>query len=180
MKKFFPFLLIAFVSLFIFSCDNNDDVVQTPVNYTDYDTYSQSKDATGTFTSGENFTLSMDISIENTDVVLVYRKAGTYWQSVPKTYYLDNLAGYPTGRRLEYTFDFNTQEVNIMATANFNRVTEMSPTEAAQYLANQTFRVVLVPASAGKNANAVDLTDYNAVIKYYNIDESKIKTVKVN
>lgn len=178
MKKFLPVLMLAFVSLFIFSCDNDDD--NNNVAYQDYDTYSQSKDATGTFTSGENFTLSMDISIENTDVVLVYRKVGNYWQSVPKTYYLDNVVGYPTNRRLEYTFDFSTQEVNIKTTANFNQVSEMSTTEANQYLANQTFRIVLVPASAGKNANSVDTSDYNAVIKYYNIDESKIKTVKVN
>lgn len=167
MKKFLPILLLAFVGLFIFSCKDDD---------TDYDTYSQARDATGTFTSADNFTLSMDINIQSTDVVLVYRRSGNMWVSIPKTYYLNNVSGYPTGRELDYNFDFNTQEVNIRTAANFNQVTEMSPSEATQYLSNQTFRIVLVPASAGKNVNTVDKTDYNAVIKYYNIDESRIKT----
>ncbi|MFN4363480.1 hypothetical protein [Chryseobacterium hispalense] len=167
MKKYFPILLLAFVSLFIFSCKDDD---------TDFDTYSQSRDATGTFTSSNNFTLSMDISIESTDVVLVYRRVGNAWESIPKTYYLSNVTGYPTGRELDYNFDFNTSEVNIRTAANFNQITEMSPSEATQYLSNQTFRIVLVPASAGKNTNSIDTTDYNAVVKYYNIDESRIKT----
>lgn len=174
MKKFLPILLLAFVSLFIFSCDDNND--NTP--YTDNDTYSIMKDATGTFSSSNSFTLSMDINIQNTDVVLVYRKVGNYWQSIPKTYYLDNVTVPTTGRELDYNFNFNTQEVNISTSANFNQSTQMSAAETTQYLNNQTFRVVLVPASAGKTS--VDFTDYNAVIKYYNIDESKVKTIKIN
>ncbi|MDQ0591736.1 hypothetical protein QFZ37_000105 [Chryseobacterium ginsenosidimutans] len=173
MKKFLPILLLAFVSLFIFSCDNNDD--NTP--YQDNDTIAQMKDATGTFNSGNNFKLTMDINILNTDVVLVYRKVGNVWQSVPKTYYLDNAQNLPTGRELDYNFDFNTSEVNITTTANFNQSTQMTSGETTQYLNNQTFRVVLVPANAGKNS-AVNYEDYNSVIKYYNIDESKVNTIK--
>lgn len=167
MKKFLPVLLLAFVGLFIFSCKDDN---------TDYDTYSQSRDATGTFTSAGNWTLSLDINIQSTDVVLVYRRVANTWQSIPKTYYLDDVSGYPTGRELDYNFDFNTQEVNIRTAANFNQLTQMSPSEASQYLSNQTFRIVLVPASAAKNVNTVDKSDYNAVIKYYNIDETKIRT----
>jgi hypothetical protein len=176
MKKFLPILLLAFVSLFIFSCDdnNNDD---TP--YTDNDTIAQMRDATGTFNSGNSFTLSMDITILNTDVVLVYRKVGNYWQSIPKTYYLDNVTAPTTGRELDYNFNFNTQEVNINTSANFNQSTQMSAAETSQYLTNQTFRVVLVPANAAKNAS-VNYEDYNSVIKYYNLDESKVKTIKIN
>ncbi|WP_415325398.1 hypothetical protein [Chryseobacterium sp. MMS23-Vi53] len=157
------------MSLFIFSCKDDN---------TDYDTYSQSKDATGTFTSSDNWTLSMDISIQTTDVVLVYRRVGNVWESIPKTYYLDNVVAPNTGRELDYNFDFNTNEVNIRAAGNFN-LNSMSSAEANQYLNSQTFRIVLVPASAGKNAS-VNYEDYNSVIKYYNIDESKIKTVKIN
>lgn len=172
MKKFFPILMLAFVGLFIFSCDNNDD------NYdsVDYDTYSQMRDATGSFTSADNYTLSMDITIQNTDVVLVYRKEGNYWVSVPKTYFLDNVSAPTTGRELDYNFNFNTNEVNIMTSANFDQSTQMSATERNQYLNNQTFRVVLVPASATKTANAVDLQDYNAVVKYYNLNDSNVKS----
>ena len=174
MKKILPILLIAFVSLFIFSCDDDNDN-----NFVDHDTYSQMRDATGTFSASNTYTLSMDINIQNTDVVLVYRKVGGNWQSIPKTYYLDNVVAPATGRELDYNFDFNTQEVNISTSANFNQAS-MSAAEANQYLNNQTFRVVLVPASAGKTANSVDKSDYNAVVKYYNLDESKVKTIKVN
>lgn len=175
MKKFLPILLLAFVSLFIFSCDDDDNGP-----YQDYDTYSQMRDATGTFSSGNTFTLSMDINIENTDVVLVYRRVGNHWQSIPKTYYLDDVQNLPIGRELDYNFNFNTQEVNIYTTANFNQSTQMTPTETNEYLTNQTFRVVLVPASAAKGTSSVDTSDYNAVVKYYNLDESKVKTYKVN
>ena len=72
MKKFLPILLLAFVGLFIFSCKDDD---------TDYDTYSQARDATGTFTSADNFTLSMDINIQSTDVVLVYRRSGNSFKT---------------------------------------------------------------------------------------------------
>ena len=162
MKKFLPILLLAYVSLIIFSCDDDNNN-----NNTDYDTYSQSKDATGTFSASNSYTLSMDISIENTDVVLVYRRVGGNWESIPKTYYLDNVTAPTTGRELDYNFDFNTQDVNIRTSGNFNQAS-MSSTEANQYLNNQTFRIVLVPASAGKNAS-VNYEDYNSVIKYLSL-----------
>lgn len=176
MKKFFPILMLAFVGLFIYSCDNtsNDNY-----DHVDYDTYSQMRDATGTFNNGNNYTLSMDITIQNTDVVLVYRKEGNYWVSVPKTYYLDNVSAPTTGRELDYNFNFNTKEVNIKTSANFDQSTQLSTAERNLYLNNQTFRVVLVPASAAKTANPVDLQDYNAVIKFYNIDESKVKSFTI-
>ena len=172
MKKFLPLLLLAFVSLFIFSCKDDDDQ--------DFDTYSQMRDATGTFTSADGFTLTMDINIQSTDVVLVYRRVGNAWQIIPKTYYLDNVSGFPTDRELDYNFDFTTQEVNIRTQANFNQVTQMTTGEATQYLSNQTFRVVLVPASAAKGTSTVDTSDYNAVIKYYNLNDSNVKVTKVN
>ena len=44
---------------------------------------------------------------------------------------------------------------------------------------NQVFRIVIVPGFFGKSAsNTVDLNDYNAVIKAYNIDDSKVKVLK--
>ncbi|MPS63290.1 MAG: hypothetical protein DI622_00205 [Chryseobacterium sp.] len=178
MKKFFPLLLLAFVSLFIFSCDDNDN---NDVPYQDNDTYPIMRDATGSFSSSNSFTLSMDISIQSSDVVLVYRKVGSYWQSVPKTYYLDDVQNLPTGRELDYNFNFNSSEVNISTAANFNQSTQMTSAETSQYLTNQTFRIVLVPASPAKGAAAtVDYSDYNAVVKYYNLDESKVIKTKVN
>jgi hypothetical protein len=175
MKKFLPILLLAFVSLFIFSCDNDDDVIQ------DSDTVAVMKDATGTFTSVDGYKLIMDINIQSTDVVLVYRRdpnASNAWQLIPKTYYLSG------GRELDYNFLFSTQEVEIYTDRiDYNT---LSTSERNQYLNNQTFRVVLVPANAtGKNSKSaksagVDYNDYNAVVKYFNLNDSNVTNTKVN
>jgi len=169
MKKILPILLIAFVSLFIFSCDDDNDN-----NFVDHDTYSQMRDVTGTLNSGNTYSILVPINIESTDVVLVYRRDvnnGNAWQLLPKTYFLSG------GRELDYNALFSSQNVEIYSEANFDQAT-MTASEATQFLNNQTFRVVLVPASSAKTS--VNFEDYNAVVKYYNLDESKVKTYKVN
>ncbi|MET3537587.1 hypothetical protein [Chryseobacterium limigenitum] len=181
MKKFLPILLLAFVSLFIFSCDNNDD------NHVDSDTVAVMKDATGTFSSANNFQLIMDINIESTDVVLVYKHVGDAWQLIPKLVILPDVAGMPSNRIFQYNFVFDTKKVQIrIDDENFNLTTGLNATETAQYLSNQTFRVVLVPANAtGKNSKSaksagVDYNDYNAVVKYFNLNDSNVTNTKVN
>ncbi len=169
MKKFFPILLLAFVSLFVFSCKDDDE---------DFDTYSQSRDVVGSFTSANNYAFSQGINIQGTDVVLVYRSAGGAWQQIPKTTYLDTPSA--TARKFDYNFVFDSQEVQIRIDDNNFSLSSMSAGEVNQYLQNQRFRIVLVPASQSKSTNSVDHSDYNAVVKYYHIDESKIKTYKVN
>ncbi|REC53166.1 MULTISPECIES: hypothetical protein [Chryseobacterium] len=170
MKKFLPILIMAFVSLFIFSCDNNDNTVG------DGDTYPKMRDVSGSFTSSNGYSFTVPINIESTDVVLVYRRdpaASNAWQLIPKTYYLSG------GRELDYNALFSSQNLEIYTEANFNQET-MTSSEMSTYLNSQTFRVVLVPASPAKNSSTVDTSDYNAVIKYYNLDESKVITVKAN
>ncbi|PJJ64082.1 MULTISPECIES: hypothetical protein [Chryseobacterium] len=177
MKKFFPLLLLAFVSLFIFSCDDNDN---NNAPYQDNDTYSQMRDVTGSFNSGNNYAFTQGINIQSTDVVLVYRKANNAWQQLPYTWYLDpSTSAAP--RKFDYNFVFDSQNVQIrIDNPNFSLST-MSSTEVGNYLNNQTFRIVLVPASPAKGAAAtVDYSDYNAVVKYYNLDESKVIKTKVN
>lgn len=159
-------LLLAFVSLFIFSCNDDDD-------NQDFDTYSRVADVTGSFNSGNSYAFTQGINIEGTDVVLVYRWLGDSWQLIPKMMYLTN------DREFQYNFIFDTQDVQIsIDDQNFDLSTLNASGEAAQYLTNQRFRIVLVPASAGKNSG-VNYEDYNSVIKYYNIDDSKVKINKV-
>ncbi|WP_294284352.1 hypothetical protein [uncultured Chryseobacterium sp.] len=170
MKKILPILVLAFVSLFIFSCDNNND------NVGDGDTYPKMRDVSGSFTNANSFSFTVPINIQSTDVVLVYRRdpaASNAWQLIPKTYYLSG------GREIDYNALFSSQNLEIYTEANFDQTT-LSSSEASQYLNNQTFRVVLVPASPAKGTTTVDTSDYNAVIKYYNLDESKVVTVKAN
>ncbi|WP_250253623.1 hypothetical protein [Chryseobacterium sp. Marseille-Q3244] len=184
MKKILPLILLAGVGFLTYSCDNSNDdpVVVNPGK--DNDTFPIMTDATGSFTAANNYTLISDISIQATDVVLVYKKEGNLWQQIPKTYYLNDVTGLPTNRQLDYNFKFNSSVVNVETKANFNQGTQMTPSETSNYLTNQTFRIVLVPADPAKKsakaANSVDLSDYNAVVKYYNLDESKIKTINAH
>ncbi|SEW39004.1 hypothetical protein SAMN05421841_2536 [Chryseobacterium wanjuense] len=165
MKKFLPILLLAFVSLFIFSCDDNDNVVG------DGDTYSQMRDVTGNFTNANSYAFTQGINIESTDVVLVYRYLGDSWQLIPKMMYLSG------NREFQYNFVFDSQNVQIRIDDENFDLTTLSASEANQYLNNQKFRIVLVPASANKNAS-VNYEDYNSVIKYYNLDDSKVINIK--
>ncbi len=173
MKKYF---LLALLGLFSFgalaSCDdrNNDVITQ------DNDTYSVVLDLNNVnFVKGNNnqYSISRNFTspLFSTDVVLMYRKAGTasdgspVWQQIPRTVYLSS------GRELDYDFDFSKNDIKIYADGNYDIST------TPEYLNAQTFRVVLVPTSQGsKNAN-VDYSDYNSVIKFYNIDDSKVRNL---
>ncbi|AZA81954.1 hypothetical protein C1637_24835 [Chryseobacterium lactis] len=180
MKKILPFILLAGIGFLSYSCDNKDDVVvQQNANF-------QMKDITGTFTGANNanFTISQGLGLKSTDVLLVYRNinsnsgGSTIWQQIPKTYFLTN------NRELDYNFLFNSQNVDISTKANFDQTT-MTAAEANTYLNNQTFRLVIVPANttgtSNKSAKApVDYSDYNAVVKYYNLNDSNVPSVRVN
>lgn len=172
MKKYFTLMLMAIFSVAAVSCtDRNDDVIAQ-----DNDTYSVVLDINNvSFANtgdGYNIKRSFTKPLVSSDVVLIYRRANPnantndpiVWQSIPRTLYLTN-------GELDYDFDFTVNDIMIYANGNY----DISTTPA--YLTNQTFRVVLVPASVGgKNAN-VDYSDYNSVIKYFKIDDSQVKTL---
>lgn len=153
MKKFYSLFLIALMGLFVVSCTTDDDR-----DYTDYDTYPVMKDISGTLSASNGYTINQSINIQASDVVLVYRNTGTtaapIWQLLPKTYFLDG------GRELDYNFLFNRTAIEIYSEANFDQAT-MTTAERDEYLSNQQFRVVLVPAS---QASAdIDFSNYGAV-----------------
>ncbi len=169
MKKYLSLLLIALLGFVAVSCtDRNDEP--------DYDTYSITYDITNVgfdynATDGYFISRTFPTALFNTDVVLVYRKSGStgngspVWQQIPRTLYIS------ATQELDYDFDFTMNDVMIYAGGNYDISTTPS------YLNNQTFRIVQVPASAGKNAN-VDFSDYESVIKHYNIDDSKTVELK--
>lgn len=108
------------------------------------------------------------------ETVLVYRLTGTVnpttpvWQLIPRTIYLDN------GNELDYDFDFSKVDFIITARGTYNLL------NTPQYIDNQTFRIVIIPAAfstTGKSVNKADYSDYNAVIKQFNIDDSNIKRI---
>lgn len=156
MKRYLPYLLLAFFGLFVMSCDNSDS---RDSGYTDNDTYPVMADVNGSFSASNNYSLSQGVNIASTDVVLVYRNTASsgsaVWQLIPKTEYLTD------GRELDYNFLFDRTQVEIYTEANFDQNT-MNSAEKAQYLNNQQFRIVLVPAS---QAADMDTSNYNKVVE---------------
>ncbi|AZB30921.1 hypothetical protein [Chryseobacterium balustinum] len=171
MKKIIPFLMLAFVSIFTVSCDNDDDIVEVPV---DYDTYSTAYDIAPNFTrvnsSLYEYVDEFTKPLVESDVVLVYMQTDTtnngspIWKLLPYTFFTNNA----NNDEVDYGFDFSKFDFSITVNSTLNLDTNSS------YYTNKKFRVVTVPAKSGKNGG-VDYNDYNSVIKFYNIDESKIK-----
>lgn len=163
--------MLAFVSLFTYSCDNNDDEVQ----YVDNDTYSGVVEITRSFqynSSAQQHFINQSLTsygMLDSDMVLVYRLkalsgSNKVWEQIPKTIYLNN------GQEVDYDFDFTKNDVQIYVDGTYDVTTTPA------YYNNQTFRIVLVPAGfLNKGASApVDYSDYNAVVKYFNINDSNV------
>lgn len=169
MKKLFPFLLLFITSFILFNC-KEDDEVQVQVDYPavyDLRNVNFSYNATDGWTYGQSFTKPL----LDQDYVVIFRQTGTsgnapVWQQIPRTLYLDQ-------GELDYDFDFSKNDFMIYAGGTYDLST------TPQYLNNQTFRVVLVPAVYGKNATSEDLKklSYEEIIAKYNIDESKVGTL---
>ncbi|MDR2204671.1 MAG: hypothetical protein LBE36_00685 [Flavobacteriaceae bacterium] len=173
MKKLFSFLFIGLLATIPFSCNDDDPPPPEPI-------YAVVRDITGSFNNGNGYTISQGLVLNNSDVVLVYRKDGTdggnpIWRLIPDTWYFGDVDLDGFDDELDYSFDFTINDVLIYAggTINFNDA-DVPASFKDDYLNNQTFRVILIPAFFdGKPA--VDYNDYNAVIKYYNIDDSKVQ-----
>ena len=169
MKKLFPFLLLFITSFILFNC-KEDDEVQVQVDYPavyDLRNVNFSYNATDGWTYRQSFTKPL----LDQDYVVIFRQTGTsgnapVWQQIPRTLYLDQ-------GELDYDFDFSKNDFMIYAGGTYDIST------TPQYLNNQTFRVVLVPAVYGKNANSGDLSkmSYEEIIAKYNIDDSKVGTL---
>jgi len=169
MKKLFPFLLVLITSFFLFNCKEDDDV-QVQVDYPavyDLRNVNFSYNATDGWTYGQSF----NNTLLDQDYVVIFRQTGTsgnapVWQQIPRTLYLDQ-------GELDYDFDFSKNDFMIYAGGTYDIST------TPQYLNNQTFRVVLVPAVYGKNGTSEDLKklSYEEIIAKYNIDDSKVGTL---
>ncbi|WP_395045446.1 hypothetical protein [Flavobacterium sp.] len=122
---------------------------------------------------GNNYSIYQTFSpqIYPSDVVLIYRLSGTIdsstpiWQQIPRTLFL--LEG-----ELDYDFDFSKEDFTIYAGGTYDL--SLTPT----YINNETFRIVIVPGYLSNKGMKVDTSDYNATIKAFNIDDSKIKELK--
>lgn len=166
MKKSILFLVfIGVISLQSCTVNENTDAV-------DNDTISEVFEFTNVNFLPNNYSVNINFphSIYASDMVLVYRLAGTYqgqdvWKQVPETYYFDDGT-----LDFRYDFDFTKYDVSLYL-EGYNL-----PSLNASYRLNQIFRVVIVPGYFGnKSSQNVDFSDYHAVIQAYHIDDTKIK-----
>jgi len=164
-------LLLVFIGfLSLQSCTTND-------NTSDNDTISEVfelRNVNFNYNSIDGYTIYRTLSpqIYASDVLLIYRMSGTIdantpiWQQIPRTLFL------PQGE-LDYDFDFSKQDFTIYAGGTYDLAT--TPT----YINNETFRIVIVPAYfSNKMSGKVDFSDYNAVIKAFNINDKNIKQLQ--
>lgn len=170
MKKFFGLLLIASMATFTVSCTTDDDNYQ----YQDNDTIAEVYDVNNqTFNYDNNLghyiKRTFSPALYTSDMVLVYQKTATdngknVWTILPRTIYLND------GNEVDYTFDFTSSDVYIYAGGTFNLAN-------TDYVRNQTFRILVVPAVQGKTQNAVDYSNYDEVIKHFNINDKNVKSL---
>lgn len=112
------------------------------------------------------------IDVRESDAVLIYilwevTDGSPVWRLLPQA------IDMPRG--VTYNFDYTPADFSVVidAPTGFNKATL-----ATDWTQNQTLRVVVIPSdfTARKGGDDVDLKDYNAVKKYFNLDESKIPT----
>jgi len=123
------------------------------------------------FTSGNNYgrTFVLNPVIDKNDNILVYELVNTdggidTWALLPQVYYFSNGTA-------QYNYTFSYDQFSIFIDASFPKNTLPS-----SFLTNKIFRVVIIPGAVyNKSVNKSDYSDYYAVIKKYNIDDSNVK-----
>jgi hypothetical protein len=140
-------------------------------------------DLTGVnFTSAEKWQYGLrfadaDLGVDvlESDAVLVYILWETLdvdgqsldsYRLLPQTAFLENGI-------LTYNMDRTSRDFSIFLDGTVNLATV-----STDYTRNQEFRVVIIPSDfAARRSGTVDYSDYNAVAKAFNIDESKIRKI---
>jgi hypothetical protein len=125
--------------------------------------------------NGYSIFVNLDPKIYSGDVILVYRLSNIVngkkvWNPIPESYYYDDGTLF-----FSYRFNFTQNDIEIYLDGfELNTI----PNNLS---VNQTFRIVIVPGNDGINSkkvlSRVDFSDYNAVVKKYNIDDSNIKVL---
>lgn len=165
-------LLLTFISMIALQSCTVNETAPTPLPAPDKDTISEVFECTVSFTTTNNFStfVTFPHTIYASDMVLAYRLSGIdsgndVWKLLPETYYFNDGT-----LDFKYDFDFTKYDATIYM-EGFDL-----PGVSTSYRTNQVFRIVVIPGYFGnKTSNNVDFSDYHAVIKAYNLDDSKIK-----
>jgi hypothetical protein len=159
--------LFAIVGMIAFSgCTTTDDL--------DSDTIAEVfelKNINFDYNGIDGYTIyrTLNPQIFPSDVILIYRLTGTIdastpiWQQIPRTLYTSQ-------GELDYDFDFSKEDFTIYAGGNYNLA--LTP----QFLNNQTFRIVIVPASFSKTLNT---NNYISVMKALNLKENQVQQIRL-
>jgi hypothetical protein len=172
MKTKITFFLAFIGMIMLNSCTINEDNDQV-----DNDTISEVfelRNVDFTLDANGQYSIFRELNpqIFASDVILIYRMSGVVnsstpiWQQIPRTLYL------PEGE-LDYDFDFTRFDFTIYAGGTYNLASTPS------YITNETFRIVIVPGFlSNKGGKSVDYSNYEEVIKAYNIDDSNVKVIQ--
>ena len=118
--------------------------------------------------------IPLNPAIYDSDMVVLYRLAGVdngqdVWKMTPELYYFAN-GTFNFG----YNFNFTKNDVSIYLDGN-----DLASVQSS-FRTNQIFRIVIIPGYfSNKSVNKPDFSDYNAVIKKYNIDDSNLKKIQL-
>ena len=119
-----------------------------------------------------------DVVINESDIVLAFMAIGAteegipFWGALPQTF-------NPAAGQVTYKFAQAEQILLLYMIATDATLAQLTE----DYTVEQYFRFVVVPGeymNARKAKPTVDLNNYEEVIKYYQIDDSNVRTVKVN
>ncbi|SHH18116.1 hypothetical protein [Flavobacterium defluvii] len=127
-----------------------------------------------TNTNNYNPVIALSPAILPSDMVLVYRLSGVdngrdVWKLLPENYYLaDGTLDFG------FDYDFTISDVSIYMIGN-----DLGGV-VSSFRLNQVIRIVIVPGYlTGKSVNKPDYSNYNEVIKRYNINDNNIKKIKL-
>ncbi|WP_339626227.1 dihydrolipoamide dehydrogenase [uncultured Winogradskyella sp.] len=109
----------------------------------------------------ETLEIPLDISLEESDMVLVYHLRGQIddfdvWKLLPETVYLNS--GEEFRYNFEHNFDFVSIFIESNPTFNFNLLSD-------DQRINQTFRIVILPVDFA-SSNNLDINNYNEVMNF--------------
>lgn len=180
------FLIFGAASVAI-SCRDDDDHSHEYID-TDTDTISSIFETTVNLSYNSvngyyNITKIFPRPLYQDDMVMVYRLSELsqsqgidIWEPLPKSIPIEIA---PTViKNLNYEYDFTSKDINLYAYSLDFDPGAITPA----YLNNQTFRIVIIPAvqvgTLKANSSTIKNNSYEEIIKKYNIDDSKVTTIK--
>lgn len=163
-------LVLTIIGMMMFQSCTREEVVR---DLQDNDTISEVFEVGSVnFNPFNNFSFfgTLNPPIFPSDKVLIYRLSGVdgnrdVWRLLPQNYFFNNGT-----LSHSYNFDFTTNDFSIFM-EGFD-LAGLPP----QWIQNQVFRVVIIPAFSSNFK--VDVTNYDAVMNHLGLTEDDVKTLE--